>query len=364
MGLFGNSNAPRKELKRRDLALRGVISLVVVALVLGFTWLRTTGAFSDDPDVKTSLTNVGGSLQEGSDVKMAGALVGKVKSIDPADGRVNVVLTMFQDEIGNVPKNVQARVLPATVFGTSFIDLTVPDGKKPQGRLEENDTIGEDRSKPTIELQQALDDIDALVKALGPAELASAIGSAADALSGRGAQIGESIDLANSYFRRLNSRWPLFREDIGLLADNLEIIRTTAPDLLAAVDDSLVAAQTIVERRAQLTSVLTGGLDLVRDADRFLTEQKARFIESLRLAAIVTDSVYDNRRAGLYESFLANMNLSQRVRMAATGPGGSTKTALTIVAGPTAYYTRADCPRYQGSYGCGNARWVRGGEGR
>jgi hypothetical protein len=110
--------------------------------------------------------------------------------------------------------------------------------------------------------------------------------------------------------------------------------------------------------------VLTGGLDLVREADRFLIEHKSRFIESLRLAAIVTDSIYDNRRAGLYESFLANMNLSRRVRMAATGPGGSTKTVLTLVAGPTAYYTRADCPRYQGSYGCGDTRWARGGATR
>jgi len=365
MGLF-NRNAPRKVLKRNELALRGVASLVVVALVLGFTYLRTTGAFSDDPDVKTSLTNVGGSLKKGSDVKMNGALIGRVKSIDPAEGRVNVVLTMDKDSIGSVPANVQARVLPATVFGTSFIDLTVPDGKKPQGTLEENDTIGEDRSKPTIELQQALDDIDELVKALGPAELASAIGSAADALSGRGAQLGESIDLANSYFARLNSRWPLFREDIGLLADNLEILSTYGPDFLAAIDDSLVAARTIVERRAQLTTLLAGALDLVGDADSFLNEQKARLVESIRLASIVTDSIYDNRHAGLYESFLANTRLSRRVQMEATAHGSNGYGKLRIVLGPTAYYSAGDCPRYQGTYGCGNTSWTRsqGGAGR
>ncbi len=365
MGLFGNSNAPRKELQRKDLAIRGVISLTVAAIVLGYTYLSATGAFDDSPEVKTSLTNVGGSLKAGSDVKMNGALIGKVKSIDPADGRVNVVLTMEKESIDRVPANVQARVLPATVFGTSFIDLTLPDGEQARGSLEENDTIGEDTSKPTIELQQALDDIDDLVKALGPAELASAIGSAADALDGRGEQLGQSLELANSYFKRLNSRWPLFREDLSLLADNLEIVRAYGPDLLDAVDDSLVAANTIVERRSQLTAVLTGALDLVAESDRFLNEQKGRFIESIRLASIVTDAIYDNRHAGLYESFLANINLSKRVQLETTGHGGGGFGTIELVVGPTAYYDSGDCPRYQGSYGCGNTRWAsKGGAGR
>lgn len=361
MGLLTNPNAPRKELKRKDLALRGVVALVVAMLLLGFTYLKATGAFGDAPEVKTSLTNVGGSLASGSDVKMKGALIGKVKSIDPDDGRVNVVLSMDKESIDSVPANVQARVLPATVFGTSFIDLTVPDGKQPQGTLEADDTISEDLSKPTIELQQALDDVDALVKALGPAELASAIGSAAAMLDGRGKQIGRSLDLANSYLTRLNATWPLFREDLGLLVENLDIVRTYAPDLLAAVDDSLVAARTIFERRAQLTSVLAGGLNLVKDADRFLTRQRARFVRSIRLAAIVTDAVYDNRHAGLYQSFLANIRASDNITREATAYDvGGGRGVIHVVLGPTAYYTAADCPRYQGSYGCGNT----GGAGR
>lgn len=353
MGLFTASNKPRRVLRRNDLAMRGVVALVVVALALGFTFLRAGGAFSDDPEVTTSLTNVGGSLIEGSDVKMKGALVGRVKSIDPADGRVDVVLSFDKDSIGHIPANVTARVLPATVFGTSFIDLTVPHGQKPSGELEADDTIAEDLSKPTIELQQALDDIDALVKALGPAELASAIGSAATALDGRGQQIGKAIDMADAFLAKVNRRWPLFREDLGLLADNLEIVRAYGPDLLDAVEDSLVAAGTIVEKRAQLTALLSGGLNLVNDADRFLNEHKARFVRTIQLAAIVTDAVYDNRVNGIINSFLANMNFAKRAVPAVHGP--QIWTNLPLVLGPTAFYTSADCPRYQG-YGCGSAR--------
>lgn len=360
MGLFGNSNAPRRVLKRNDLAKRGVAALVVVAIALGYTWLRASGAFSDNPEVKTSLTNVGGSLAEGSDVKMNGALVGKVKSIDPSGGRVNVVLSFTKDGIENVPKNVQARVLPATVFGTSFVDLTLPAGAHRRGHLEANDTITEDKSKPTIELQQALDDIDALVKALGPAELASAIGSAAMALDGRGKSIGEAVELADDFLGRVNRRWPLFREDLSLLAENLEIVRANAPDLLDALDDGLVAAKTLVEKRAELATLLSGALALSQDANQFLIDQRVRFVRSIRLAAIVTDAIYDNRHAGLYDSFLSNMKFASRALPSVHGP--QIYTRIPPVLGPKAYYTSADCPTYDG-YGCGNTR-TAGGDGR
>lgn len=344
MGLF-NSNAPRRELKRSDLAKRGVVALAVGALVLTLTWLRTSGAFSDAPEVKTRLTNVGGSLVEGSDVKMKGALVGKVKSIDAGDGKVDVMLTLDKDAIVKIPDNVQARVLPATVFGTSFIDLTAarPSGK----HLEENDTIEEDVSKPTIELQQALDDIDELVKALGPAELASAIGSAAQALNGRGAQLGNVLDRTNTLLGKVNPQWPLFSEDIRLLADNLEIVSTHAPALLNAVDDTLVAANTLVEKQAQFTTFLTGGTRLLNKGDVFLRENRARFIETIRLASIVTDAVYDNRRAGLREAFYANSNFANRA-LPAVGANPWVWTTILATTRSPAYYTAGDCNGFQG----------------
>lgn len=342
MGLFGNSNAPRRELKRNDLAKRGVIALLFAVLVLGLTYLRTTGAFSDAPEVKATLSNVGGSLTKGSDVKMKGALIGEVSSIKEAQGKVEVVLTFTGDSIEQVPENVTARVLPATVFGTSFVDLTAP--RPSEAKLADGKRITEDVSKPTIELQQALDDIDSLVKALGPAELASAIGSAAQALNGRGEQLGRIFERTNSLLNKVNPQWPLFSEDIRLLAENLEIVSTHAPALLDAVDDTLVAAATIVEKQAQFTTLLTGGRRLVDRGDGFIVGNRERFLESIRLAAIVTDAVYDNRQAGLRGSFLANRHLSTRAVTSFTG-GWIWTTAYAKTVSP-AYYT--SCPGYEG----------------
>lgn len=347
MGLF-NSNAPRRELTSNDLAKRGVISLVVLLLILSLVWMVARGHFEDTPEITTEFTNVGGALTSGSDVKVRGNIVGKVKEIEEGDGIVEVTVTMEEGELESIPGNVKASVLPATVFGTSFIDLAVPVGQQPQGHLERDARIQQDAD--TIELQRALDDIDALVKALGPAELASAIGSAAQALNGRGAQIGQIVGRTNTLLTKVNAEWGLFSEDLRLLADNMEIISEHAPGVLNAVDDLLFTANTVVEKREQLTTFLTGGTALFNKSDAFIGAHRKRLQESLRLGSTVLDAVYDNRREAISGAFHGNVRASRNVRPAFTD--GWAWARLFVSTDDPAYYTRGDCTGYQGRVGC------------
>jgi phospholipid/cholesterol/gamma-HCH transport system substrate-binding protein len=68
----------RREPRRQDYARRGVAVLVVFALLLFAAWLRTSGAVGGDPEVSAIVRNAGGSLRSGSDVKIAGVIVGRV----------------------------------------------------------------------------------------------------------------------------------------------------------------------------------------------------------------------------------------------------------------------------------------------
>ncbi len=128
---------------------------------------------------------------------MGGVLVGKVSSVGRDEsGGVLIDMEMSEEDLEYVPANVVARVLPATVFGTTFVDLVV-HGKPAEDNLEAGADVKADTTQGTLEFQQALDDIDRLVKALGPAELASAIGSAAQALQGRGDQLAATVNTLN-----------------------------------------------------------------------------------------------------------------------------------------------------------------------
>jgi virulence factor Mce-like protein len=350
MGIFRSSHRGPTQ---SELALRGVMLVGAFALLLVFMTMSVRGAFADTTSVSAELDTAGGSVVSGSDVKIDGLVVGSVKEIRGDEDGVVLDVELDNAVLPEIPRSVKARVLPATVFGTSFLDLTVA-GERSGPHLEAGDVVPQDMSTPTLELQKALDSIDQLVDALGPAELSTALYSMSAALDGRGEQIGRTLDLANKYLTRLQPEMPLVRENVRLLATNVETIRRTAPELLDAVDDALYVGGHLVEKRAQLTSLLSGGLSLVKDSDKFLTENEDDLVTVVRQAAVVTSAVYAER-TGLRTGLLAVGDVTRKFQT--LGEGQWLRVDGTVVDPVWDYYSRADCPRYQGRPGanCGGA---------
>ena len=342
--------------RRRPLgdAGRGVVTLLVIALLLGLAYVRTSGLLGGDPEVSAVVRNAGGALTPGSDVKLRGVIVGRVTSVTRAEGsaadvspdaQVQVRMTIRPEDLDGVPSDVVARILPASVFGTTYVDL-VTHGAASSSPLRAGAVIPPDTTQGTLELQQALDDIDRLVKALGPAQLASAIGAAATALDGRGAQIGQTIDRLDGYLGKLEPRLPLLRRDISELADSLDVVRAIAPDLLDATDDSLVALRTIATHQAQLLAVITRGTTLSVDTGDLLQADGpalARFFDD---AARVLDAVSDNRVAAI--SGAVDTNIALGTLLPPIVRRGFVNIDAILRFSPPPYYTAADRPTYGG----------------
>ncbi|GAA3651604.1 hypothetical protein GCM10022237_09340 [Nocardioides ginsengisoli] len=334
-----------REASRQQLARRGLITLVALAVIGAFITLRSNGTFGSQPHVTAQVANAGGALRNGSDVKLNGVIVGKVSGISrSADGQgVTVDLTMKGSDLKAVPGNVVARILPATVFGTTFVDLVVHG--TPSGELEAGAIVKADATQGTLELQQALDDIDRLVKALGPAELASAIGSAAQALDGRGNQIGQTVKTLNSYLDRINPRMPQVRDDLTKLAATTRLVDQIAPDLLDATDDVLVTFHTIVTQEASLTALITGGTNLARSSRVFLENNQRKLVAFINGAAVLLDAVYDNRQAGITDALAMNIALGRTLPSAVRE--GFVKTDGTLRLSPPPYYGSGQRPTYR-----------------
>lgn len=113
----------RHEQTQADLAVQGVVFLIAAVLACGFLALKLQGSFDDTIPVTARLATAGGSLRAGVDVKMRGMVVGKVAAVDGDASHVDLELQIDNDEVGHIPSNVRARVLPASVFGTSYVDL-------------------------------------------------------------------------------------------------------------------------------------------------------------------------------------------------------------------------------------------------
>ena len=334
---------------------------MAVSLLLGLLFLRSTGTFGGPARLEAQLADAGGSLGKNADVKVRGVIVGKVTGIErgPDDG-VRVKLAIPADKLDMIPANVVARILPATVFGTSFVDLTT-DGGTSTGGLQAGAVIPADKTQGTLELQQALDDIDLLVKAVGPAELASAIGSAAQALEGRGTSIGTSIDLANEYLEKLNPKLPQARRDLRALVSNIELARDVAPDLLQATNDALVAARTVVDQQASLTALITGGTALTAQANTFLSANQADLVRFIQNSAVLLDVVYANRFAGI--SGFTTTNQMLNAKLSTVVRNGFIDSSTTFLLDVTPYYTSADCPRFGAARGPNCTGLARAGVG-
>lgn len=346
-----------REVSRATLARRGLLVLVAVAVLTAFVQLRSSGTFGTSPHVLAHVEDAGGALREGSDVKIDGVIVGRVHEIRTADaGGADIELAMSEEDLSSIPANVVARVLPATVFGTTYVDL-VAEGE-PVGELEAGALIEPDTSRGTLELQRILDDIDRLVKALGPAELASAIGSAAQALDGRGDRLRATLTTANDYLARLNPRMAQVRSDLEKLAVTLDVADDVAPDLLDAAEDALVFLDVLVSQEAQLTTLLTGAASLAVTGRELLAANQDSIVRFINDSAVLVDAVYDNRRAGITGAITQNIRLGRALPTVLENGYVRTEGAVDLnFAGDLDYYDSSQRP----SYGRATMAGLRGG---
>ncbi len=338
----------RLEPTRRDLMVRGVAYLVVVALAVVLVLARFTGAFADRVAVTALLTETGDALTAGSDVKLRGVLVGRVASIDRDPGRrgAEVELRLDPGKARDVPADVTARSLPANFFGQSFVDL-VPPAQSTAGPIRSGTRIPADTSAETVELQDVFAKLYRVLSAVQPGKLASVLGALAQALDGRGAQIGDLVGKSDRYLRALQPALPTLQADLRAFAQFAEDLNRRAPSLLDSVDDVLVLARTLVDRQQQFLDLLGGGLGLTANARALVAENETRLIrvsQQGRQIIGVLGRHPDAFSRGFVDlgAFLGGVSNTDAGRIGLDAQVSST---------PLPTYSAADCPRYPGLAG-------------
>lgn len=346
----------RLEPTRGDLMARGVAYLALMALAVGLVFAQFTGAFADRVTVTAAVTATGDALVPGSDVKLRGVLVGRVAGIDREEGRPGAVVTLRLDpgKAGGIPADVRARSLPANFFGQSYIDLippTAPSTARPRSDtgpgIRTGARIPADTSAETIELQDVFARLYRVLSAVQPAKLAGVLGALAEALDGRGAEIGTLIGKTDAYLRDLRPALPALQADITAFAEFAEGLNRRAPSLLDSVDDVLVLARTLVDRQQQFLALLGGGLGLTADARKLVDDNAARLIKvSGQTRAIV--GVLGKHPTAFSDGFV---DLGAFLGGFAMGPDGRVSLDAQVAPGPLRSYAAADCPRYPGLAG-------------
>lgn len=256
--------------------LQGLAFLGVVVLLLGLTVViyQKKLPWQDTDEVTLQSDRIGNQLIIPADVKYEGVLVGRVNSVHSDGEQASLTLQLSKSMIDKIPNNVQARILPKTLFGEKYVDLVLPqaqNGVEPPAAtasLQDGDVIKEDRSEVAVELQQVFTQLVPVLRAANPAALSVALSNTAQALQGRGDKLGKSFELINSYFRQLNQDLPTIQHDISGLADLASNYADAAPDLLATLKHFSVTAKTFTVKAdpyAQFLAGTTGFADTAAD---------------------------------------------------------------------------------------------------
>ncbi|MCU1604856.1 MAG: ABC-type transport system, mce-related protein [Modestobacter sp.] len=257
--------------------VQGLAFLVVLALLLGLSVATYRKAFSGAATVMLETDTIGNQLQEASDVKVRGVLVGEVRKVSSSGNGATIELAIAPEHLAEIPADVTARLLPKTLFGERFVSL-VPPADPGTARLADGDVITQDRSENAIELQRVVDHLLPLLQAVAPEDLSYTLGAVADALRGRGDQLGQNLADVGAYVGKVNTVLPQLQADISRIADVADTYDSAAGDLLGVLDDLSVTSRTLVDQSEQLRRTFTVVAASSATVTDFLTQNESNLI--------------------------------------------------------------------------------------
>jgi phospholipid/cholesterol/gamma-HCH transport system substrate-binding protein len=234
-----------------------VFGVGFLVLLVFFGWLTYAifdKTFTDFEMVTLQSRKAGLQLPDNADVKIRGVIVGEVRgarTADASDG-VELDLGLYPDAMGIIPANVSAMIVPKTLFGEKFVSLRVPESPASE-RIAAGDVIEE--SEVAIEVERVLSDIYPLLRTVQPAEINYTLTAIATALEGRGEEIGENLEVLDSYLRRMNPRIPLLVDDLKKLGAVSEMYRDVVPELADVLRNGVRTGRTFVEQEAKIEAL-------------------------------------------------------------------------------------------------------------
>jgi len=259
------------------LRLTGVAFLLVIASLVYLTVLLYTKAFTPIVKVELKADRIGNQLSPPADVKLRGVVVGEVRAVHSTGDGSTIDLALKPEMVKLIPANIQARLLPKTLFGEKFVDLITPP-QPTSSHLRSNDVIPQDHSSTAIETERVLDDLMPLLQSLKPKELSVTLNALSGALRGRGDSLGKNFVRTDAYLKQINPELPTLRQDMQGLADFTNNTADATPDLLRVLDNFSANSRNLVQEKASLDSFLTTTTGFSASADSLLRQDQDRFI--------------------------------------------------------------------------------------
>ncbi len=340
-------------LSRPVLALIGLVSTVILVVSGALLVASGAGSLSRDPRVTATLPAEAGLIFGSAGVRYQGVHVGSLVELDAGVTSSRLTMQIDAAQISEIPASVRVRVVPRTLFGDVFLELVPPEDPERGPRLAEGTELSVDTSSESVQLANLYYRTADLMEQLRPEQLSVALDAMSQALQGRGAALGETIDRMSTLAIELG---PLV--DAGMAA--APRVATVNEALSAATDDVVTImanvselSQVVLEREDGIRRLLSGGASLGQEGAALLSANTDNMIAVVRNGAPVVGTFAGNT-TGLDET-LRYLSIFGGAGARVFSSGRFDITAVPDFSDPMPY-TAEDCPRYPGMDGanCGD----------
>lgn len=267
--------------------LTGLMTIVLIAGVFAVAAMLFRGGFTDTVPVTVVSPRAGLVMNPDAKVKMRGVQVGKVASIEPLpNGQAALHLAMYPSQLHFIPANVLVDITSSTVFGAKFVEL-VPPAEPSLQRLRAGEVL--DAKHVMVEINTVFQQLTSVLAKIDPAKLNETLGALAQALSGRGAKIGQALSDLDSFLARLDPSLPALSHDIAVTPAVANAYADAAPDLVKTADNATRISQTIVDEQRNLDALLVSAIGLADIGNDVVGTNRKPLTNVLHLLVPTTD---------------------------------------------------------------------------
>lgn len=277
---------------------RPLVGLLTVLVVLGIVAVAVglfRGDFTKTIPVTVISDRAGLVMNPDARVKLRGAQVGKVASIESGpDGRAILHLAMEPAAMNLIPSNIGVAIASSTVFGAKFVDLVPPADPSPQS-LRAGEVLQGDHV--TVEINSVFEQLVTVLRKIEPAKLNETLGALATGLNGRGEKIGQTMSDFDSWLAKIDPSLPSLSHDLAVAPDVLSAYADAAPDLVRTVDNATRISDTIVDKQSDLDRLLVSATGLAQIGNEVLAANREPLTDVLHLLAPTTDLTNEYNKA-------------------------------------------------------------------
>ncbi len=280
--------AARRTEKPYARPLAGLLTVLTLAVIVVLAVGLFRDSFRKTIPVTVIADRAGLVMNPEAKVKLHGAQVGKVATIDHLpDGGAALHLAIDPASVDAIPANVGAEITSSTVFGAKFVELVPPSAPSPNPLTAGTVIQGGDRV--TVELNTVFQQLVSVLSKVEPAKLNQTLGALSKSLNGRGEKFGQTLTALDSALSKINPSLDTLNHELAVAPTVFNAFADASPGLVATVDNATRISGTVVDEQDSLDALLVSAIGLADIGTDVLSTNRGPLSDVLRLLAPTTD---------------------------------------------------------------------------